>query len=152
MIRSKHRMMLCISLIVCNIAFIWVNSMLPREVSAAFSKLVGRIMDWFLPSQGTLAEGEGNGILRKIAHFTEFCTLGILTSWLAQMLSCKKWQGIVIPFAFGVSVACIDELIQKFNPGRGPGFLDVCIDAAGVALGIGILIGIAYGKRKKTVQ
>ena len=82
MIRSKKRMTLCVSLIICNIAFIWVNSMLPREVSAAFSKLVGQIMDWFLPSQVTMAKGEGNGILRKIAHFTEFCTLRILTSWL----------------------------------------------------------------------
>jgi len=140
-------MTLCISLIACNIVFIWVNSLLPREISAAFSKLVGQILDLFLPSQGTLSEGEGNGILRKIAHFTEFCTLGMLTSWLVQMLQLKKWNCVWIPFISGVGVACVDELIQKFNPGRGPGFLDVCIDAAGVALGIVLLIWIAHRKK-----
>ena len=149
MIRSKKRLALCWSLIILNVAFIWINSLLPREVSAAFSKLVGQVMDWLFPTEGGLAEGEGNGILRKIAHFTEFCSLGILLSWLVQMVHQKKWECVVIPFIAGVAVASIDELIQKCIPGRGPGILDVCIDASGVVLGILILTGIAHCKHKK---
>ncbi len=136
MIRSRNRLWLCVSLIVLNIAFIWGNSLLPREVSAGFSRLVGQIVDWLFPSPGTMAEGEGNGILRKIAHFTEFTALGALLSWLVRMLRQKKWELLVLPLAGGVTVACLDELIQCFVPGRGPGVLDVAIDSAGVLLGM----------------
>lgn len=144
MIRSQKRITLCGVLIGLNIAFIWVNSLLPREVSAAFSGLVGQVMDWLFPSQGTMAEGEGNGILRKIAHFTEFCTLGVLLSWMAGMLRQEKW--VLMPIIAGVAVACIDETIQCFIPGRGPGVLDVLIDAAGVVLGV-MLIWLIKAKK-----
>ncbi len=144
MIRSQKRITLCGVLIALNIAFIWVNSLLPREVSAAFSGLVGQVMDWLFPSQGTMAEGEGNGILRKIAHFTEFCTLGVLLSWMAGMLWQEKW--VLMPIIAGVAVACIDETIQCFVPGRGPGVLDVLIDAAGVVLGV-MLIWLIKAKK-----
>ena len=151
MIRSQKRITLCGALIVLNIAFIWVNSQLPREVSAAFSGLVGQVMDWLFPSQGTMAEGEGNGILRKIAHFTEFCTLGALLSWMAGMLRQEKRKRIVVPVLAGVAVACVDETIQCFVPGRGPGVLDVLIDTAGVILGVMLIWLIAakkYAKRR----
>lgn len=140
MIRSRTRLTVCSVLIVLNIAFIWINSLLPREVSAAFSRLVGQILDRLIPSQGSVAEGQGNGILRKIAHFTEFCSLGVLLSWLVCMVRAKQWEHMWIPLGVGASVACIDELIQTMIPGRGPGVLDVCIDVAGVTLGIVFLM------------
>lgn len=143
MIRSRNRLRLCVSLIALNVAFIWCNSLLPREVSAGFSRLVGQILDWLFPSPGTMAEGEGNGILRKIAHFTEFAALGALLSWLVRMLRQKKWELFVFPFAGGVIVACLDELIQCFVPGRGPGILDVGIDSAGVLLGMFLIFLLA---------
>ena len=147
MIRSKKRITWCVVLIACNIAFIWINSLLPREVSAAFSRVVGKLIDWLIPSQETLAEGAGNGVLRKIAHFAEFCTLGLLLSWFAQMTYSKMWRCIAVPFVFGVAVACIDEWIQSLIPGRGPGLLDVCIDAGGVCLGVLSLTWIVYIRR-----
>ena len=64
MIRSRTRVTVCSVLIILNVAFIWINSLLPREISAAFSKFVGQILDFFIPSQGSVAEGQGNGILR----------------------------------------------------------------------------------------
>lgn len=148
MIRSRKRMTLCTVLIAVNIAFIWGNSLMPRELSAAFSRLVGQIVDWLFPSQGTMAEGEGNGILRKLAHFTEFCALGTLLSWQVRMLRQKKWEHFVLPLAAGVTVACIDEIIQCFVPGRGPGLLDVAIDSAGVLLGVALLTVVVIIKKK----
>ncbi len=148
MIRSRTRVTVCSVLIVLNIAFIWINSLLPREVSAAFSKLVGQILDLLIPSQGSVADGQGNGILRKVAHFTEFCSLGVWLSWLMRMVCSKKWEYVLIPLAAGAAVACIDELIQRFIPGRGPGILDVCIDVAGVTLGILLLILIKPMKKR----
>ena len=44
------------------------------------------------------------------------------------------------PFLLGFGVARMDETIQRFSPGRSPAFRDVAIDAAGVAVGIGLLI------------
>lgn len=148
MIRSRKRLWLCVALIVMNIAFIWSNSLMPREASAAFSRFVGQILDWLFPSQTTMAEGEGNGILRKIAHFTEFCTLGVLLSWLTGMLRQKRWELVAYPLIAGVAIACADEIIQCFVPGRGPGVLDVVIDSAGVLLGILIIQIILQIKRK----
>ena len=148
MIRSRTRVTVCSVLIILNVAFIWINSLLPREISAAFSKFVGQILDFFIPSQGSVAEGQGNGILRKIAHFTEFCSLGVLLSWLVRMVRSKKWEWIWIPLAAGAAVACIDELIQTMIPGRGPGILDVCIDVAGVTLGILLIVLIKPMKKR----
>lgn len=148
---AKKKVTLCAVLIALNIAFIWGNSLLPREVSAQFSRLVGRMLDWLIPGQDTVVGvGEGNGILRKIAHFTEFCCLGVLMRWMAQMLQSLPWKRLMFPILAGAAVACIDETIQCFVPGRGPGILDVCIDAAGVALGV--LILTLVNRKKGTVS
>ena len=143
----KKKVNWCAVLIALNIAFIWGNSLLPRETSAAFSRLVGQILDWIFPSQGGLAVGEGNGILRKIAHFTEFCCLGVLMRWMAQMRQKPQWKRLLLPVLTGIAVACVDETIQCFVPGRGPGILDVCIDAAGVTLGV-LILTLVYRKKE----
>jgi VanZ family protein len=45
-------------------------------------------------------------------------------------------------------VACIDETIQMFVPGRGPGLLDVGIDSCGVLMGM-LLLNTAYFLKRK---
>ncbi|MBO5078676.1 MAG: VanZ family protein [Oscillospiraceae bacterium] len=152
MIYTKKRLSLCALLISLNLLFIWGNSLLPSEMSAAFSKLVGAVIDWLIPGPATPAEGEGHGILRKIAHFTEFCSLGMLLSWLVRMTSEKKWQHFAIPLVSGVAAAAIDETIQLFVPGRGPHIRDVGIDSLGVLMGIAILWGIALRKKRMRVK
>lgn len=152
MIYTKKRQTLCIALIIANLLFIWGNSLLPSEVSAAFSKLVGTIIDWLIPGPEKPLEGEGHGILRKIAHFTEFCTLGMLLSWFVRMTCEKKWQHFVVPLVTGVAAASIDETIQLFVPGRGPHIRDVGIDSFGVLMGIAILSGIALWKARHKIK
>ena len=149
MIRTRKRMTLCICLLIFNVAFIWINSMLPRAVSSAFSRLVGSVINFFFPGPDIPSSGGGHGILRKIAHLTEFCCLGMLLHWLAGMLRQKRWEHIVYPLLAGIAVAALDETIQCFNPGRGPGILDVCIDTLGVTLGVLlVLIAHRFVKRK----
>ncbi len=132
----KKFLIACLILVGLNIAFIWVNSLMPREISSAFSKLVGMVFDWFMPGSATASQGQGHGILRKIAHFTEFCSLGILLCITSCLLNQKKWMQWVIPCGTGVAVAVIDETIQYFVPGRGPQLRDVGIDSLGVMLGV----------------
>lgn len=148
MIKTKSRMTLCITLIVLNLAFIWGNSMMSREISSAISDLVGRIISWFIPSSQVQGGAPGHGTLRKLAHFMEFCSLGMLLSWLFYMVSDKRWHRFFYPSVIGAAVACMDETIQIFAVNRGPGIRDVLIDTAGVLLGVLILFVIAICKRK----
>lgn len=131
MIRTKRRLGLCISLLTVNLIFIWGNSLLPGEVSGALSKWLRDVIALLLPGQ--TGEGEGHGLLRKLMHFTEFFTLGMCLRWLFGMLLQRRFFPAL---GAGFLAACIDETIQLFVPGRGPGILDVGIDTAGVLAGV----------------
>lgn len=128
--KTKGRMALCLTLILMLLTFIWGNSILPGKVS-------GEISGWLQSLLGLTSTGqEGHGILRKLAHFTEFAGLGACLGWLYAMLGKKPWCSLGCAFA----AACIDETIQYFVPDRGPAVADVLLDTAGGAAGIGILL------------
>ena len=143
MIRTDKRLRLCTTLLVCNLAFIWGNSLLPGEISGAFSDWVKGILAYLLPMGPD--DGTGGGLLRKLAHFTEFACLGACLGWLHGMLQ----KGKLRPFLWGVLAASVDETIQRFVPDRGPSIKDVCIDSAGVLTGIILLwLGHAYLEKR----
>ena len=117
------------------LCFIWGNSLLPGEISEAFS-------DWARDLLAAIFPGDvpgvttGGGLLRKIAHFTEFAALGASLCWRCGMLEKRKTTAL----ALGFGVACLDETIQLFVPGRGPAVKDVAIDTCGVAAGMVLLL------------
>ena len=121
-----------IALILC---FIWGNSLLPGEIS-------GKVSDWVKERLAALLPGEvpgvttGGGLLRKIAHFTEFAALGASLTWRFGMLEKRKSNAL----AFGALAACVDETIQLFVPDRGPAIRDVVIDTCGVLEGMSMLL------------
>ena len=144
MIRTKPRLRLCGVLLALNLAFIWGNSLLPVEASQAFSDWVKSLLLQIAQPEGPVSQG--SGILRKIAHFTEFMTLGLLLGWGLGMLKKQPLWGI----APGCFAAIADETIQIFIPGRGPGLADVILDTAGTTAGIFLLIlGHALFQRTK---
>lgn len=140
--RTDKRLRLCITLLVCNLVFIWGNSLLPGEISGAFSDWVKSILARLF--SGDPSAPSGGGLLRKVAHFTEFAALGMCLAWLHGMLQKGKLQ----PFLWGVLAASVDETIQRFIPDRGPSIRDVCIDSAGVLTGI-VLLWLGYDYLKK---
>ena len=142
MIRTDKRLRLCTALLICNLVFIWGNSLLPGEVSGAFSDWVKSLLANLFPAGPE--EDTGGGLLRKVAHFTEFTALGMCLAWLHGMLQKGKLQ----PFLWGVLAASLDETIQRFVPDRGPSVKDVCIDSAGVLTGI-ILLWLGHDFIKK---
>ena len=121
-------------MIICNILFIWGNSLLPGSVSGAISKFVSYVVYQVILGWPA-SEGGGHGLLRKVAHFTEFACLGVFTCRFLFWL--KKPQVLALVGAF--LVACCDETIQRFVPDRGPSFRDVLIDTSGAALGMILL-------------
>jgi len=146
MIRTNKRLRLCRCLIAALLTFIWGNSLMPGRISQAISDALAWLLLGTKPVGGEMAAG--SGILRKLAHFTEFTALGMCLAWLHGMLG----KGKIRPFVWGVLAAAADETIQCFVPERGPGIRDVCIDSAGVLTGIVLLwLGHDYVK-KRSVQ
>ncbi|MBQ4605712.1 MAG: VanZ family protein [Clostridia bacterium] len=84
--------------------------------------------------------------LRKSAHFAVFGILGILLCITISLYpNAIRLQKIVLPLSLGILYACIDELHQYFVPGRACQIRDVCIDTAGVL--VGVLLVLWLGRR-----
>ncbi len=149
MTQSRQRLRLCAALIAVNLVFIWGNSLLPAEISSAFSQWVKGILQIIFP--GSLSGEGGSGLVRKLAHFCEFCALGLLLTWLFGMLCRKVLLGKGLSLLCGAAAAGIDETIQCFVPGRGPSLRDVGMDTLGVILGI-LLLTAGYMIRRKNIK
>lgn len=149
MVKTRKRLWFCTVLLVCNVLFIWGNSMLPAHISAAISGFVRDVLSRILGSIGSGGNDDfmGEGILRKTAHFIEFACLGSLFCWLFSMLGKRKLSALICGFL----VACVDETIQLFVPGRGPRITDVLLDSVGVACGMALLLAgyTIYQRRSK---
>ena len=84
--------------------------------------------------------GKIEHIIRKLAHFSLYTIVGILTMSLMSTYNIKKSNRICLSFAIGLLYAVSDEIHQSFIPGRGPAVGDVLIDSCGVICGILIAI------------
>ena len=78
--------------------------------------------------------------VRKIAHMTEFATLGGLI-----FLLLLTWRGkVLLRFAGSVALAALyavtDEAHQNFSQNRGPQATDVLIDAAGALIACSVVL------------
>lgn len=129
-------------LIILMLAFIWGNSMLPKQESSDLSSDVVSFIQKLLPEG--MSPDTANHIVRKAAHFGEFFILGFFMC----MRFLKEPDGPFTPLFFCISAAIIDETIQIFT-GRGPSVFDVMIDSAGAALCMGLLLLIIPSKMLK---
>lgn len=117
-------------LIILTCAFIWGNSLMPASVSAAFSGWVHDRLSWLL---GHFTDTPSDdGILRKIAHGTEFLVLALFVTTLLREIQKKPISLVLI---WGLLTALIDETIQLVVPGRCGAVTDVWIDFGGYLTG-----------------
>ena len=119
-------------LAVAGCVFIWQFSLADGESSAETS---GRVLVWLNGRLAALGSDFRFSQLtvRKTGHFLGYFLLGgflAFTLWLHKFRRCVP---IALLAVFGV--ACVDEFIQRFSPGRGPSFRDVLLDTAGGACG-----------------
>ena len=121
-------------LILLNLALIWGNSMMTGLSSEAVSGGILEILGRFIPALLTEA---GHTFLRKAAHFSEFALLALLFCGRYRLVHRSTPPHLM---GFGLAVACIDETIQIFTPGRASSLIDVWIDASGFALGLLLIV------------
>lgn len=141
--RLSHRRIVLLIVTGLVMAFIFLQSLLPQSVSAEES-------GWFAehivnpPLRLFGIAPQGDTIVRKIAHITEFAILSIL------LVFCFRGQ-IAKSAGVGFTAAFLDESIQLLSD-RGALITDVWIDLIGVAAGslIGWLILRAATRRTKT--
>ncbi|HBJ18410.1 MAG TPA: hypothetical protein DDY70_01495 [Clostridiales bacterium] len=115
-------------LALATLCFIFARSTKAPADSAAESDKVRDFLEDVLPPDSETTDFVLTNV-RKIAHFSEFGLLGILTVLFAATYRLRavflgRW------FVFGFFAAFFDETIQMFTS-RGPAIADVWIDVGG---------------------
>ena len=138
-------------LTVAAIAAIFYNSMLNADDSTDQSTPVTELLNGFLRSFGfTFSLSEG--VVRKLAHFTEYSVLGVLLTTTVYLYTQKRTMTFCISLPSGVLIAVCDELIQLGSEGRSCQPLDVLIDGSGILLGALIVIAVISVIEKRKVK
>ena len=123
-------------LLAATLCFIWGNSLLSRENSAAFS---GRFVELLTPVFSSLSmEGPDEHVIRKLAHFTEYAVLGLELAALFFTNRGRSLKSVGYSALCALAVASADETIQIFSH-RGAMVTDVLLDFAGALTGILLL-------------
>lgn len=112
--KRKTAALILTLLLLCNLGFIWGNSLVSKAESHDLSVgvlgfLPGFLKDLF-PNQEQLVH-----FVRKLAHFTEFACLGGLSAGLLALFRKVSFHPAAHLFCGGFFVAAIDETIQIFT-------------------------------------
>ena len=140
--------------ILLTLAFIFGNSMRSKEESSDQSGAVVEVVKPIVDPNDEIPREDFEFSVRKLAHFSEFCLLGLELSLLAVYIFGGLDPRNAVCAAFvGLCCANADELLQKFYD-RGSEVSDVFIDFGGVILGVLlgyalVLTAMAAKKRKK---
>ncbi|MDY6367090.1 MAG: VanZ family protein [Clostridia bacterium] len=148
--RKVYTVILCV-LFFAMLGFIFGHSLVPESESAKESGAVYGALEPVI--KAVFGESFGEELLRKAAHFGEFCVLGVITSLIFisfKKYSLKNWFLLI---AFGLAVGFIDETLQAIVK-RGAMITDVWIDGGGffTALilvgGIFLLVNLIKNRKK----
>ena len=140
---SRKHSLICLSAMLLWITFIFCRSLQPMDMSTSEST-------WFLALlQRAVPFGLTEHLVRKLAHFTEFGVLGVLSGTLFFGRCQRLWIGLLFSVMTGMSTALCDETIQLFVAGRTGQIPDVWIDVAGTAAGavFALLIWVIWRRR-----
>lgn len=84
-----------------------------------------------------------NHLIRKLAHFTVYFVLGILTANALKTSGVSTFKAVALALAICIVYAATDEIHQMFVPGRGAQVKDVLIDSAGAVVGVGVYVFVS---------
>lgn len=137
--QTAARQKILTGLIVLTLCFIWGNSLMPGTISGAISDWVGAVLSRLFG--GVVDTTAGHGVLRKLAHGTEYLALGVELTLLLRLWQHRPWSLLAL---CGISTALFDETIQLFVAGRSGQIRDVWIDLGGFC--VGVLICLFVGE------
>jgi VanZ family protein len=106
------------------------------HTAGIFGWIASLLLPWATPAQVALL----HGLVRKLAHVTEYAILAAL--WFRALHGGRGLASAPSALAaLGISIgwAIADELHQALVPSRTGSPLDVLVDATGAALGIVVL-------------
>ena len=93
---------------------------------------------------------EAEAVIRKLAHFTEYMLVGLLSLWIWLLWKAKRLRcGAFVMVQLMIS-ASLDEFHQYFVPGRYASIRDVLIDTAGGLTGMLLVFLVNLCIRKST--
>ena len=156
--RDRHRarlwifglMTVCVMLAI--FCFSAQNGDESRRLSDGFlASLLGRLLDALLPR---LTEKGMDFDIRKYAHMTEFCVLGVCS--FLYLSERRRWardlHAALLALGFSLLYAGTDELHQLFVPDRACRFADVLVDGVGILVGVALarLVQYLHDNKKKT--
>lgn len=124
--------------------------------SSAVTEFLLKILGLFRKSDGTPTTEtvvavyplELEKIVRKVAHFSEYFCVGLLSYSLVLLWwKGKVWSGRILIGMQLLLSASLDEIHQYFVPGRYAAVKDVLIDCAGGIAGM-VILGMVFAIRK----
>ena len=139
--KQNRRIILFALLSLLAVGFIFSNSLEPREVSNDRSNGIVDEIKPIVDPQDTIPRGTFNHYVRKSAHFLEFAALGFCLMGLTDAIG-RKHRIPRVPAALlaALLIASMDETLQFFAAGRGPGVKDVLIDCLGATCGLLLML------------
>lgn len=142
MTRKKLSWILAAIAVLCMAAiysFSSQNGAATNEVSKSF---IAGILSNIYQGFDNLDLGTQNGIIwgfnlfvRKCAHFSLYCTMSFMIYLFVYLRKDRHIQALGASLLIGGAFAALDELHQKFVPGRTPLVKDVFVDIAGCLVG-----------------
>lgn len=133
------------------IAFAFIHSSMPADLSSEESESVMSVLQYILNFLGFSAELTDH-IVRKAAHFAEYTAIGMLLVSCAYSFSRTKPYRYYSQILFaGLATAVIDETIQLNVAGRSGQITDVLLDFSGLITGavFMLLVYMIYRKIRK---
>src|SRR5574344_2071066 len=107
-------------------------------ISGGMSKrIITKIAD-ILPISAEKKENvivNGEVVLRKMAHFSIYATVGLWSILLLNTFNIKDKNKIMICILIGMIYACSDEFHQSFISGRSAQITDVILETIGTSFG-----------------
>jgi VanZ family protein len=88
-------------------------------------------------------------IVKKGGHMTGYALLAAACFLAAYGGNKNVVRSAILSLCLSIAYAASDEYHQSFTPGRSPSIIDVCIDAAGAVIGVGIAAFIVKRRGKR---
>lgn len=130
------------------VSVIWGHSMVPAAGSDAESLAAVNLLSWLFMLLHISDRGLANHLVRKAAHFSEYLLLALLGRNAARFEEPGADRRLMA--VLWVLVPVVDELIQRFVPGRSGQLSDVLLDMCGY--GLGLLIGPLFERLIRRIR